>query len=129
MSQAANKKLALNAWRGVSEGDPQALIETWDPEIVWHAAGTHPWAGRYEGIETVLNHLAVIGESSDQFDAELDEVLTSDHRIVYFFRAHIRLGTRTADVDYVMSANHENGRMTYIWLAPLEPEILAALWE
>jgi hypothetical protein len=48
---------------------------------------------------------------------------------VYFFTAHIRRGERSADIDYVMSARHENGLMTYIWLVPMDPEALAALWE
>ena len=129
MSQAANEELARKAWQGVANGDVRALQEAWDPKVVWHAAGTHPWAARYEGIEAVLNHLAEIGDSSDQFDAELDELLTSDRRIVYFFRAHIRRGDRAAVIDYVMSARHENGRMTYIWLVPMDPEALAALWD
>ena len=129
MSQAANEKLALRAWQGVAEGEVPALLETWDAKIVWHSAGLHPWSGRFEGIDAVLNHIAEIGESCDQFDAQLDEFLTSDRRIVYFFRAHVRRGTRSADVDYVMSARHENGRMTYIWLAPMDPEPLAALWD
>jgi ketosteroid isomerase-like protein len=129
MGRMSIEELAQTAWRGVADGDVEALTSAWDPKIVWHAAGSHPWAGRFEGIEVVLNHLAEIGESSDQFVAQLDELLTSDRRIVYFFRIHIRRGTLSADVDYVMSANHENGRMTYIWLAPLDPETLANLWE
>ena len=129
MSDEAIEKLARRAWQGVAEGNAQILQEVWDPKIVWHAAGSHGWAGRFEGIESVLNHLAEIGESSDQFDAKLDEFLTSDRRIVYFFRARVRRGARTADVDYVMSAQHENGRMTRIWLVAVDPEILADLWE
>ena len=129
MSQAANEELALKAWRGVAEGEVAALLEAWDDKIVWHATGSHPWAGHFEGIKVVLNHIAEIGESCDQFDAQLDELLTSDRRIVYFFRAHVRRGTREANVDYVMTAKHENGRMTYIWLAPMDPAPLAALWE
>ena len=127
-SKAANEELARRAWQGVADGNAQILKEVWDPDIVWHAAGSHGWAGRYEGIEAVLNHIAEIGESSDQFDAKLDEFLTNDRRIVYFFHAHVRRGTRSVDVDYVMSARHENGRMTYIWLATMDPEALAALW-
>jgi ketosteroid isomerase-like protein len=129
MSKTENEELAHKAWRGVAEGDAQALLDTWDSKIVWHAAGSHPWAGRFEGIKVVLNHIAEIGETCDQFDAQLDELLTSDRRIIYFFRAHVRIGTRSADVDYVMSAQHENGLMTYIWLAPMDPDALTALWE
>jgi hypothetical protein len=55
--------------------------------------------------------------------------LANDRRIVYFFRAHIRRGDRSADIEYVMTARHENGRMTHIWLVPMNPEALAALWE
>ena len=58
MSQAANEKLALRAWQGVAEGEVQALLETWDTKIVWHSAGLHPWSGRFEGIDAVLNHIA-----------------------------------------------------------------------
>jgi len=128
MSQAENRELALKAWQGVAEGDVQALREVWDPAIVWHAAGSHPSATRIEGIEAVLDHIAEIGESTDRFDAQLDEFLTSDRRIVYFFRARIRRGERMADIDYVMTARHERGRMTHIWLVPTDPEALAALW-
>jgi len=129
MSQTANESLARRAWQGVAEGNARMLQEVWDPKIVWHAAGSHPWAGRFEGMETVLNHLAEIGESSDQFDAHLDELLTSDRRIVYFFRTHVSRGDREADIDYVMSAQHENGLITHIWLVPMDPETLASLWE
>ena len=127
--QQLYENLARRAWQGVAEGDARALLEVWDPKVIWHAAGTHPWAGRFEGIEVVLNHLAEIGESSDQFDAQLDELMTSDRRIVYFFRAHIQRGDRSADIDYIMSARHRDGLMTYIWLVPMDPETLAALWE
>lgn len=128
MSDSAIEELARRAWQGVAEGDPQILREVWDPRIVWHAAGSHPWAGRHEGMEVVLNHLADIGDSTDEFDAELDELLTSDRRIVYFFRTHVRRGASSADIDYVMCAQHEDGRMTHIWLVPMDPEALSALW-
>ncbi len=129
MSDRAIETLASRAWQGVAEGDVEILKEVWDPKIVWHAAGSHGWAGRFEGMEAVLNHLAEIGESSDQFDAQLDEFPTSERHIVYFFRAHVCRGDRSAEVDYVMSARHENGRMTHIWLVPMDPETLAALWD
>lgn len=128
MPQQAPDELARQAWKAVSEGDAAALHDLWREDVVWQAIGNHPWAGRFEGIENVLEHIALIGDSVERFDARLDEIFASETRIVYFFHVAAARGARVVRVDYIMAALHRDGRMSHIWLAPLDPELLESLW-
>ncbi len=128
MLQRTPDELARDAWTAVSEGDAGALHHLWRQDVVWQATGNHPWAGRFEGIEDVLEHIALIGDSVKRFDARLDEIFASDTRIVYFFHVTAERGTRVVRVDYIMAALHRDGQMSHIWLAALDPEHLESLW-
>lgn len=128
MPHRSAKELARQAWKAVSEGDAAALHHLWTEDVVWQAIGNHPWAGRFEGVEEVLEHIAQIGDSVERFDARLDEIFASDTRIVYFYHLTAGRGARVVDVDYIMAALHREGRMSHIWLAALDPELLESLW-
>lgn len=128
MSASENTALGRRAWEAISDSDLDALRRLWSEKLVWHAAGGHPWSGHFEGRDAVIEHLAQIGDSVEQFDANLDEILSSATRIIYAFHVLARRGERRVRVDYLMLARVEDEQFVSVWLSPLNPEAHEELW-
>jgi len=125
-----NAALARQAWDAVSRSDVDALRSLWSPRLVWHAnsRGT-PWAGEHRSAEAAFDHLARIGESVEDFDARLDDLLVSDERFVFVFHISARRGERSLEVDYLLMARVEDDLVAEVWTAPLDPTALTAFWD
>lgn len=68
MSGSENSALGRRAWEAISDSDLDALRRLWSEKLVWHAeGGGHPWSGHFEGRDAVIEHLAQIGDSVEQF--------------------------------------------------------------
>src|SRR5262245_10524234 len=116
MSEHPHVQLARRAWEAISRGDVETLLEALDPDVVWHATarGT-PWFGTHRGAESVVDYLARVGEASEFFEATLADVLASDERVLLVFHAAFRRHGRTAELDYLLLARIQNGRVTEMW--------------
>jgi len=125
-----NAALARQAWDAVSRSDVEALRSLWSPRLVWHAnsRGT-PWAGEHHSAEAAFDHLARIGESVEDFDARLDDLLVSDERFVLVFHISARRGERSLEVDYLLMARLEGDLVAEVWTAPLDPTALTTFWD
>ena len=130
MADHANLILARQAWQAVSQSDVATLQKLWAKDIVWHATGRGtPWAGDHEGQDSVLDYLARIGESVEQFDARLDDILVSDERVSFILHVTAKLGDRILEVDYQLLARIEGGVVVEVWTTPLDPVALGSFWE
>ena len=128
-NHARNQELAWRAWSALAEADIDVLREVWSEKIIWHATGKNPWTGSYEGQDAVLGFLAQVGESVDEFDAHLDDVLSSENRIGMVFRVHTELGDRSIDVAYNLLARLEDGKVAEVWTTQLDPIALERFWQ
>ena len=129
MSEHPNVQIARRAWEAASRGDVETLLDTLEPDVVWHATarGT-PWSGTHRGAEAVVDHLARVGETSERFQATLADVLASDERVLLVFHASFRSRARVAELDYLLLARIDAGRVAELWTTPLDPATLEAFW-
>lgn len=125
-----NAQLARRMWDAIARGDAVALRVFLAPDLVWRATarGT-PWSGVHQGADSAIDTLARVGEATDVFDAELVDVLASDERVVILFRAHIAIGARQVDLDYLMLGRVAGETLSEILTAPLEPAAIEAFWQ
>ena len=133
MEQHPNAKLAAASWLAVSNSDVEALEKLWADDIVWHSTGRNPWAGTYVGREAVLDYLARVGEAVDTYDARLDDVLVSDDRLMLVCHMQLRHAgheeQEELEVDELLLARIENGKIAEVWLLALDPRVIKAYWE
>src|SRR5512139_4028179 len=129
MSEHPNTQIARRAWEAISHGDAESLLALLDPAVVWHATarGT-PWSGTHRGAESVVDYLARVGEASEFFEATLADVLASDDRVLLVFHASFRRRGRLAELDYLLLARLDGGRVVEMWTTPLDPGTIEAFW-
>lgn len=123
-----NEELARRAWGAVSRGDLDTLSEILAPNVVWHATGSNPWRGDHDGVEEVLDYLGHIGQLTATFDATLEDVLSSEDRVLIVFRANLHREVRDLEVGYLLLAQIEGGRAREVWTSPLDPAAIARFW-
>src|SRR5262249_13462311 len=124
-----NAALARRVWGALSRGDAESLRELLAPDVTWHAAslGT-PWSGTRRGYDAVVDFLADIGERTDVADSEWRDVLVSDRRVLVIYHVSLRIGTRSAELDYAWLARVDEGRFAEVWTVPLDPFATSAFW-
>jgi uncharacterized protein len=71
-----NIRIAKAAYEAFSRGDLQAVLETFHPDVEWHAAESLPWGGVHKGRDAVAQD--VFGALMTAFD---DFSLTHEHFI------------------------------------------------
>ncbi len=129
VSEHPNAALVRRVWDAIARGDADALRAFLAPDLVWRATarGT-PWVGEHHGADAAIDMLARVGEATDVFDAKLVDILASDARVLLIFRVRIVIGTRDVELDYLVLAEVEDGRLSQIWSAALDPQAIEAFW-
>lgn len=129
VSEHPNAALVRRVWDAIARGDADALRTFLAPDLVWRATarGT-PWTGEHRGADAAVDMLARVGEATDVFDAKLIDILASDARVLLIFRVRIVIGTRDVELDYLLLAEVEEGRLAQIWSAALDPAAIEAFW-
>jgi hypothetical protein len=79
-------------------------------------------------MEDILEYLAQVGDSSDDYGIRLDDVLASDERIVLFCQVSTRAGERVLDVPFVVIAQVRDGKIVEVWSLPMDPEAVRTFW-
>jgi len=88
-----------DAYAAFGDGDFDALQTIWAPELRWHAPGSHPLAGTYEGIPAVLAFLEQVMElTQGTFRAELQTLCAGGDLGVAVVRVTGRREGRSLDV-------------------------------
>jgi ketosteroid isomerase-like protein len=124
-----NIEIAERAWGAVANSDVDALARLWAPDIVWHVTSANPWSGDHVGPEAVLDYLASVGEAGEAYDANLEDVLVSDDRVLIVTRVTARRRGRSIDTQQCMLARIEDGRIAEVWTLALDPAAFAGFWE
>ena len=96
--------------------------------MIWHATGNNPWRGDHRGFDKVVDYLVLVGERTDRFDANLNDVLVSDSRIMMLFDVTVAVGNLSLDVGYQLLARLDGDRVVEVWTSPLDPNAIEQFW-
>jgi ketosteroid isomerase-like protein len=121
-------KLARDVWRAVSSADLEALGRLTTDDLTWHASGRGPRSGSFRGREAVLDYLARIGEDTERFHSQLEDVLVGDLFTALLYRVQASRGDRKLDVGFVGILRIEADQIAEVWSVPRDQLAVDAFW-
>ena len=102
-TQDANTKVVRNVYAAFAEGDVQAVLGAFSPDIVWNEAEGSPYADKnpYKGANEIATGLfARLGSEWDHFDAVPSELLPSGaDKVIAIGRYNARNKATGKDMD------------------------------
>lgn len=128
MSGSSPESLARAAWDAVSAGDVNAIHALVSEDVVWHASGRGSRAGDYHGPAGILDYLAGIGESAEDFDVDLDDILIGAERVALLFRVFGRRQGRLLEAGFVLLMRIEEERITEVWSIARDQHAVDEFW-
>jgi ketosteroid isomerase-like protein len=121
--------IAIDAWEAAARGDRDTLQRLCAPDLVWHASGRGRWSGAKQGLDAVFEYLAAIGEASDEFWSELQDVLVSDRRAAVLFRVTGERMDRRLETDFILLFEIEDGLIRKLWSIPRDQLAVDEFWK
>ena len=121
-------QIALDAWQAAARGDRATLERLFAPDVVWHASGRGPWSGARKGLDAVFEYLSALGEASDQFSSELQDVLVSETRAAVFFHVSGRREGKTLDSDFILIFEIADGLIHSLSSVPRDQFAVDEFW-
>lgn len=128
MPSHPNEELARALWHAVSAGDVASLQRLSTDDLTWHASGRGPRSGILRGREAVLDYLGRIGEDTDRFDSELEDVLVGDLYTAVLYRVTGVRGDRKLDTSFVLLLRIEVGQLAEAWAIPRDQHAIDEFW-
>jgi ketosteroid isomerase-like protein len=128
MTDHPNVKLAESTWEAVCRSDVASLRHKWGSELVWHVRDGSPWNGDLVGADDILDYLADMGESADDYTIRLDDIIANDHHVILLSHVSALRGEHRLDVSYVLIGKIAINRVTEIWTMPLDSGSVADFW-
>jgi ketosteroid isomerase-like protein len=120
--------IAIDAWEAAARGDRDTLQRLCAPDLVWHSSGRGRWSGDQEGLGAVLDYLAAIGEASDEFWSDLQDVLVSDRRAAVLFRVTGERAGKRLETDFILLFEIEAGLIRQLWSIPRDQLAVDEFW-
>ncbi len=121
-------QIALDAWQAASRGDRATLERLCGPEIVWHASGRGRWSGERKGLDAMFEYLGEVGEASEQFSSELQDVLVSETRAAVFFHVTGRRNGKVLDTDFILIFEIVDGLIRSLSAVPRDQLAVDDFW-
>lgn len=122
-----DEDLAWAASSAFGRGDFSSLQHQFFAEnIIWHVAGTGPFAGDYLGIAQVMVVLGKISElSGGTVETELHDVLVSNDHTVALATIRAERSGKQLQLNLVHVIHSENGKATEVWTYSSDPAAAA----
>lgn len=121
-------QIAVDVWEAVAGGDRDTLERLCAPGVVWESSGRGRWAGARKGLDEVCDYLAALGEASEKFSSEFQDVLVSERRAAVLFRVSGSREGRSLETDFILLFDIEAGRITRIRSISRDPVAVDAFW-
>ena len=87
---AENVEIVRRAFEAFNAGDPAAAVELLDPDVEWRLPPNFPDAQVWRGRDAVVEGLATVTGSWDEFRVEVHELIDVGDRVVALVRFHGR---------------------------------------
>jgi hypothetical protein len=85
-----NVEIVRRAFEAFNAGDRAAAVELLDGDVVWHLPPNFPDAQAWHGRDAVVEGLATVTGSWDEFRVEVHELIDAGDRVVALVRFHGR---------------------------------------
>jgi ketosteroid isomerase-like protein len=96
-----NVEIVRRAFEAWNAGEPEAAVELLDPDIAWHLPPNFPDAEGWRGRAAVVEGLASVTGSWDEFRVEVQELIEAGDRVVALVRFHGRAAITGLDLGGV----------------------------
>ncbi|GAA1579432.1 hypothetical protein GCM10009789_36460 [Kribbella sancticallisti] len=111
-----NRTLFANMYEAFTAGDMERLATHFDPDIVWHTAGSNQLSGTYRGrADTIASFEREFDLSAGTYRPVVRDVLTSDTRIVALLHADAQRGDRALSEEYAIVFAVDRGLVVEAW--------------
>lgn len=125
---SGHARLARRLWDATSEGDADALLGLYAPDVVWRSYGSNPLSREVKGSRAVLDELARFGEGVDDLSSALLDIFASERGAVIHYRVTARRGPKRLETEAVMLLRIEGGRVTRVCVIPGDQERNDRFW-
>ncbi|HEU5003913.1 MAG TPA: nuclear transport factor 2 family protein [Actinomycetota bacterium] len=100
-------------------GDLEEIQAVLSPGAVWHVAGRSAVSGTVTGVEAILAHFMSLYQASGfSLRQEVHDVVGGDAHTVALIHEHAERDGAVLDIDEVLVAHIEGGRVTEAWAIP-----------
>jgi ketosteroid isomerase-like protein len=123
-----NAEIARRLWNATAEGNVDALLEGYSPDVVWHSYGKSPIARVIRGSAALLEYFALTADLVDDMKSDLLEVYGSERGAVIRYRVQASRGPKHLDGEVLLAVVIEDGRVVRGDLVPFEPRAHDAFW-
>ena len=96
-----NVEIVRRAFEAWNSGDPEAAIELLDPDVEWRLPPNFPDADGWHGRDAVVEGLANVTGSWDEFRVDVQELIDAGDRVVALVRFHGRAAITGLDLGGV----------------------------
>lgn len=116
-----NEDLVRQLYKAQGRGDLEAYLGFLSDDIVLYIPGRSRIADSYRGKDEIRRHFKEIQElSGGTFRTKVHDVLASDEHVVALVEASAQKGDVTSDLPRVHVWHVRNGKLTEVWLHPLD---------
>jgi ketosteroid isomerase-like protein len=113
-----------------AEGDLEALMEFFSPEVVWHVAGSHRLAGDYRGKPALLDYFRQArDETAGSIKLDPTAIMASDQHIALFLRVTGERAGKRLDVEQAQAFTVDaDGKLAEFWSMADDQAALDEFW-
>jgi len=115
-----NLEVARGLWSAAADGDADAVQSYLADEVVWTTVGRNPLSGVRHGPDQVLDYLALVGETAEEFSSRMDDVLVSDQGAVITYHVTARRGDKRLEMDYFLMLRVDAGKVASGLMVPVD---------
>jgi ketosteroid isomerase-like protein len=120
--------LARTVWSAIADGDAETLGLLFAEDVTWRAIGLNPLAGTYHGPDEVLDYLARVGESTDEFSSRLESIYINDEGAVVIYHVSATRQGRSLETDYLTRLDVSNGVVVEALMVPVDQRENDEFW-
>lgn len=111
IAEHPNLLVAQGLWSSAAEGDAEKLRGFLANDVIWTSVGHNPLSGERRGPEEVLDYLALVGETADDFVSRLDDIFVSSEGAVVTYRVEARRGERRLEMEFLLILRIHAGKV------------------
>jgi len=128
VSEHANSTVVRTALDAFMVGDQDALRAAFADDVVWHVPGVNRFAGRFEGIDAVMDRLRRMGDAGLAMTFDIHDVVANDEHAVALVHLRVTNGAgQRYDQQQVQVWHMRDGRCHEYWAMNQDQAVLDLL--